>query len=55
MNSIKPVAEPEIIIPDILDPDTKKGYVRGEFLGKVREKLKQFISAIVITNCFQLD
>lgn len=49
VNTIKPVAEPEVI-PDILfDPDTKKGYVRGEFLGKVRENFKQFNLAIVLT------
>ncbi|EFX85823.1 hypothetical protein DAPPUDRAFT_309099 [Daphnia pulex] len=34
MNSNKPVPEPEIIPDILLDPGTKKRYVRGKFLGK---------------------
>jgi hypothetical protein len=55
MNSNKPVPEPEIIPDILLDPGTKKRYVRGKFLGKVRGKFKQCNLAIEITNGFQID
>jgi hypothetical protein len=40
MNSNKP-AEPEVIPDILLDPGTKKRYVRGKFLGKVRLNIQQ--------------
>ena len=38
--SSKPTEQAHDIIPDVLlDPGTKKRYIRGKFLGKVREKI----------------